>query len=251
MKKLTLILLLALLLSACSSTSEIDPFENFTAQEIYDQGHEELADGSFKDSSETFQALEAHFPYGEYTKQGQLEVIYSYYKADDSPAALAAADRYIRLYPRSEQLDYAYYMKGLIKFNESNGLLTSILPLDPSKRDVTAYKESYHYFSDLVRRYPNSPYAPDARQRMVYLRNQFAQSEYFMADYYYRRSAYLAAANRASDVVKHYDESTEMPQALIMVIKAYEKLGLQKLADDTKRILALNYPDKMSELNKE
>jgi len=243
MKAILPIIFLSFALTACSSNPEKDPFEDFTAEQIYAQAHEELTEGEYKTSSETFQALEAHFPFGEYTRQGQLEIIYSYYKTDDAPAALAAADKYTRLYPRSTHLDYAYYLKGLIKFNENNGLLTAYLPMDPSLRDVTNYKVSFQYFSDFVRRYPDSLYAPDSRQRLVYLRNQLANAEYAMADYYYQRAAYLAAANRASDIIKHYDQATVMPAALALLVKSYEKLGLQTLVDDARRVLALNYPE--------
>jgi len=248
---LPFIALLMLSLTACSNNPKEDPYENSTAQQIYQEAHAKLEEDEYKKSAEVFEALEAHYPFGDYTKQGQLEIVYSYYKADESPAALAAAERYIRLHPRSEQLDYAYYLKGLIKFNENKGLLSGFLPLDPSKRDLTADRASYHFFEEFVRRYSNSPYAADARQRMAYLRNEFAQAQYHQADYYYRRGAYLAAANRASDIVKNFEGATIMPDALVLVVKAYHKLGLEDLAADAERVLALNYPEKDAALLEE
>jgi len=231
-----------LLLSACSSNPKPDPYADSSAEAIYAEANENLKKEHYENSVKSYEALEAHFPFGRYTEQGQLEIIYAYYQADEHPAAIAAADRFIRLHPRSAHLDYAYYIKGVVKFNETVTFLEKYLPLDPNTRDLDAEKESYHYFAEFLRRFPDSSYASDARQRMIYIRNSVAESNYHAGVYYYNRGAYLSAANRSNDIIKHYQGAPVMFEALVLLRQSYEKLGFNDLTEEINRIIILNYP---------
>jgi len=190
-----------------------------------------------------FQQLEANFPFGRYAAQSQLELIYAYYRNGEPEAARAAADRFIRLYPDNPNLDYAYYMKGMSFYSEDSRILGRYLPTDPSKRDPGKARESFTDFSQLLSRFPNSPYAPDARARMIYLRNLLAQSEIHVAEFYIKRQAYLSALNRARYVVENYQGAPAVPRALEIMTEMYLRLGLNDLADSSLAILKANYPD--------
>lgn len=242
--KMCLVGVLALLLLACSSTGKkYDPYEGKSAQQIYHSGHLAMQHGDYETAINEFQALESHFPFGDYTRQGQLDLIYAHYKFEEQSAAVLAADRFIRLHPRFPDLDYVYFMKGVAKFNENAGLLERLAPVEPTKRDISNEYQAFINFAKFLRRFPDSRYAPDARRRMIYLRNSLAKHELFIANYYMARGAYLSAAARALVVVKQFDESTAMPKALRVLASAYTKLGLTELANDTQAVLALNYTD--------
>ena len=242
---ITLISILATLLIGCGlNGKKIDPYEGLAAKEIYDTGVSALQRGDYDTAIKAFQGLDAHYPFGDYTIQGQLNIIYAYYGYTEYPLAVDAADRFIRLHPKNPNLDYAYYMRGLIKFEENTGLLEKIFPMEPSKRDTSGEVASFDYFGQLVRLYPDSIYAKDARQRMIYLRNNMAKHHLEAADYYYRRGAYLASANRARTVVEDFDGVSVMPDALKQMARAYDALGLTDLAKDARRVLAENYPTK-------
>jgi outer membrane protein assembly factor BamD len=184
--------------------------------------------------------LEARYPFGKYAMQAQLDVAYAYYKQGEPDSAIAAAERFIRINPRNPHVDYAYYLKGLSNFNRSIDFMTRFLPTDISQRDAGAAYESFNDFAELIRRYPASQYSADARKRLIYLRNMIAQHEVHVADYYMRRGAYLAAANRCKQVVEKYPKTPAVEQALETMIKAYNKLELPKLAEDSKRVLEFN-----------
>ena len=162
---------------------------------------------------------------------------------DELPAAMAAADRFIRLHPRNPHIDYAYYMRGIIKFTENRSFVDRILPIDRGLRDLTAPRSAYNNFADLVRLYPDSPYSPDARQHMLFIRNVLAHNELTVAQWYMRREAYVAAANRAQFVVEHYPETPSVPEALRIMVRAYEELGLDDLAETSELLLLENYPN--------
>jgi len=246
MKKIGYILLasLSLVLVGCKTPSAIEKYDGLSDVEIYDDAHQLLKKEHFQSAAEAYEALEAHYPFGDYTQQGQLDIIYAYYRDEEYPAAVAAADRFIRLHPRSPYIDYAYYMKGLVKFNENVALVERIFPLDPNKRDVGSEREAYIYFEDLLRRFPNSEYAADARQRLVYIRNSLSLNEYYVGQYYFNRGAYLSAANRATFILEEYPGAPITPDALILLINSYKQLGLTDLAEDATRVLKLNYPER-------
>ncbi len=232
--------LLFLTLVGCAS---IDTIDQWSAKKHYDEAQSAFESGDYQMAIERFEDLEIRFPFSPYTQQGQLEIAYAYYKFDEPDSSIAAADRFIRLYPRHPNIDYAFYLKGLASFHQGMTSLDLILKLDPSKRDSRAARESFRYFSELLRRFPESKYAADASQRMTYLRNNLAQYEIHVADYYMRRKAYLAAANRGKYVVENYPKTPAMADALAVMVKAYRLLELNEQADDAQRVLRLNYPD--------
>ncbi|MDE2088768.1 MAG: outer membrane protein assembly factor BamD [Gammaproteobacteria bacterium] len=222
---------------------ETDKTKNWSASKLYSEAKKALGDGKYETAINYFEKLEGRYPFGVYAQQAQLDVAYAYYKDDEPDSAIAAADRFIKMYPTNPHVDYAYYLKGLADFNRGAGFLSRYLPRDPSRYDPTHERQSFNDFSQLVKKFPSSRYAPDARQRMVYLRNVLAMYQIHVADYYMERGAYLAAANRANDVVKHYENSTAVPKALAIMVQAYRKLGLNTLAADALRVLKLNFPN--------
>lgn len=236
----------AVLLSGCGITNPFKDEEptDYTAEQYYQQAKEQLDDGDYSDAIETYQELESTYPFGEYTEQAQLEIIYAYYKNNDSEAALAAADRFIRLHPTHPHVDYAYYLKGLINFTADKGFLERLTKGSSSPdRDPRSAQESYNAFQELVNRFPDSRYAADARRRMAYLHNSLAMHEIYVADYYMRREAYVAVVNRCKHVLEQYSQTAATEHALGLMMLAYQRMGLEDLAKDSRRVLAANYPD--------
>jgi len=236
----------AVLLSGCGITNPFKDEEptDYTAEQYYQQAKEQLDDGDYSDAIETYQELESTYPFGEYTEQAQLEIIYAYYKNNDSEAALAAADRFIRLHPTHSHVDYAYYLKGLINFTADRGFLERLTKGSSSPdRDPRSAHESYSTFQELVNRFPDSRYAADARRRMAYLHNSLAMHEIYVADYYMRREAYVAVVNRGKHVLEQYSQTAATEHALGLMMLAYQRMGLEGLAKDSQRVLAMNYPD--------
>ncbi len=234
-------------LSACASLQD-DPTKDWPAEKLYEEARQALDRGYYEMAIEHYGTLEARFPFGRYAQQAQIESAYAYYKSSQPDSAIAAADRFIKLNPRHEHVDYAYYLKGLANFERTKGYFDFIIASDPSENDPTPLLRAFDDFGYLVRNYPNSRYAEDARQRMVYLRNELAEHELDVADYYLRRGAWVAAANRARYVVEHYQGAELMPKALSTMIFTYRKLGLNDLADDATRVLELNFPEHAPEL---
>jgi outer membrane protein assembly factor BamD len=234
-----------LVLTACASENDpiTDAFKGQSAEQIFKDGERSLAKKSYKDAVKHFEALAALYPFSEYEEQGQLDLIYAYYMAQEYPSTEAAADRFIHLYPRSPHVDYAYYMKGIAAFNADRGVATRLVNLDLSERDLSSAKESFNDFSQLVQIYPDSTYGAAAQRRMVYLRNLLAAHELQVAQFYMGRKAYVAAVNRANYVVQHYQQSPSVIAALGVLVTAYRALGLTEQANQTLSILALNYPN--------
>jgi len=236
-----LILLLAASIAGCSIFGkEYDETEGWSAAKIYSSASSEMDSGSYQHAIELYEKLEARYPFGRYAMQAQLDVAYAYYRADQPEEALAAADRFIKLYPQNPFVDYAYYLKGIVNYNRSVGFLDRYIPTDPSQRDPGSALDAFVDFSELVKRFPDSKYAADARQRMLYLRNNLAQHEVNVARYYMKRGAYIAAANRCSYVIEHFQRTTSVQDALEILVDAYRALGEQKLAADTQRVLEVN-----------
>ena len=245
--RITGLLLLLSLLGATSGCSlipdQIDTTENWSASKFYSEAKKSLSEGDFEEAIKYYELLESRFPFGKYAQQAQVEIAYAYYKYDEPESALAAADRFIKLHPRHPHVDYLYYLKGLVNFNAGKDLISKYVPQDPTQRDPGAARASFEDFSILVRKYPNSKYSTDARQRMLFLRNNLAEYEIHVANYYMRRDAYIAAANRAKYVVENYQKTTAIPKALSIMARAYKLMGLQDLSDDTVRVLKLNFPN--------
>lgn len=214
-----------------------------TEQKVYRDAQRYLRSGNYQQATAQLEMLEARFPFGRYAEQAQLELIYARYMAFDLDAADAAADRFIRLHPQHSNIDYAYYIKALSSFNKNDGIMDRLFETDTSKRDMAPARQSYADFGLLLARYPNSQYAPDTTQRMIHLRNVLARSEIAVADYYLRRAAYIAAANRARYVLETYPQAEATPDALLVLIEANYKLGLKDEANNALRVLALNYPN--------
>jgi len=238
---LLMALTLAALLGGCGILSkEYDETEGWTASEIYNKAARELDSANYKRAIELYQKLETRYPFGRYAMQGQLDVAYAHYRAEQPEAALAAADRFIKLYPQNPYVDYAYYLKGVVNYNRSVGFLDRFVPIDTSQRDPGSALDAFEDFAELVRRFPDSRYAEDARQRMLYLRSNLAKNEVHVARYYMERGAYIAAANRAQYVVERYQRTSAVEDALEILVDAYERLGKDQLAADAQRVLTMN-----------
>ncbi len=220
---------------------------NTTEQILYSTAQRSLRSGNYDRAIDVLERLEARFPFGRYAEQAQLELVYARYQSSDHDTARSAADRFIRLHPQHSNIDYAFYLKGLAAYNKNRSLLDRVFSSDISQRDMTAARQAYADLAQLLQNYPHSQYAPDARQRMVYLRNLLAASELHIADYYMRRGAYVAAANRARYVLENYPTADEpLAEALILLVEANYKLGLTDAANDALRVLAINYPHHQS-----
>ena len=213
-----------------------------TEQQVYNHAQSALRGANYDEAIKQLTDLDSRFPFGRYADQAQLDVIYAHFMAFEPEEARAAAERFIRLHPEHPRVDYAYYLKGLAAFNKDRGVLDRFLPIPVSRRDPGAARDSFADFNQLVRDHPDSPYAPDARQRMIFLRNLLADSEVEIAHYYIRRGALVAAANRGRYVVENYAQAPAAVDALAVMVEAYARLGQSDLANDALRVLALNYP---------
>jgi len=244
-----LFLLLTLLVVGCASTPEEDFTRNWSAAEFYNAAKESLKAGEFQQAIKHFETLEARFPFGRYAQQAQLEIIYAYYRYDEPDSAIAAADRFIKINPLHPYVDYAMYMKGLANFNRGVRFLDRWLEDSYYKRDQQAARDAYRDFEALIDKFPDSRYASDARKRLVYLLNTLAAHEVHVAQYYFERNAYVAAANRARHVIENYQQTPAVAEALVLMIRAYTALELHNLADDARRVLARNFPDRLNEVD--
>jgi outer membrane protein assembly factor BamD len=236
------VLSLVLLVSGCSTTKEeTDEYADWTAEQFYTQAKEALTEKRYDKAVQLYEKLEARFPFGKYATQGQLDIAYAHYKNDEPESALAAADRFIKLNPTHPNVDYAYYLKGLVNYNRGITFLDRFIPVDSSQRDPGAALDAQKDFEELLNRFPDSQYADDTKQRIVALRNNLAMHEMHVADFYMRRGAYLAAADRAVAVIRHYQRTQAVPLALQVLEQAYRKLAMNDLADDAARVYAYNY----------
>ena len=234
----------AILISGCSSLNNTqDETAGWSAAKLYAEAKDAQSDGTYDKAAKYLEKLESRFPYGRYALQAQLELGYVYWKGNEPGSALAACDRFIKLHPNHPAVDYVYYLKGLINFNEDLGLLGYISSQDPTERDPKAARESFDSFKELVTRFPNSKYAPDARLRLNYLVNAMASQEVNVANYYYKRGAYIAALNRAQFAIKTYPQTPAVEEAMFVVLSAYDKLEMNELRDDAERIMRKNYPE--------
>jgi len=242
---LTVLAVAALLqLSACSIFDDKkDDTAGWSAQRLYSEAKDQMSSGNFTKAIEYLEKLEARYPYGRYAQQAQIEIAYAYYKDNERASAIAAADRFIKLYPNHPNVDYAYYLKGLVNFNENQGLMNALSRPDMTERDPKATREAFFAFKEVVVRFPDSKYAEDSAARMRFLVNSLAAHEVHVARYYMKRGAYVAAANRAQYAIKHYPRAPATEEAVIVLVKAYEALGMPKLAADTNRVMTTNFPD--------
>lgn len=242
--RLSVILLVVTLAGCGIFGKEFDTTEGWSANKLYAEAASELDSSNYARAIEMYQKLESRYPFGRYAMQAQLDVAYAHYRAEEPEEAIAAADRFIKLYPQNPFVDYAYYLKGIVNYNRSVGFLDRYIPMDASQRDPGSALDAFVDFSALVERFPESKYAEDARQRMLYLRNNLAKHEVNVARYYMRRGAYLAAANRANYVIERFQRTSAVEGALEVLIDAYNALGKKQLATDAKRVLDLNRESK-------
>lgn len=256
MKKILAILAMTTLLggflTACSTTT--DPSEAYkgeSPQEIYQRGKTALQDKSYNEAVKRFEALDVQYPFGSNTESAQLYLIYAYYMKEDYTLSVSAADRFIRLHPTNPHVDYAYYMRGVSDFYQNMGVLEKIFSIDLATRDLTQIQKSYNDFNELVTNFPNSRYVPAAHRYMIYLRNMLAAHELNVAKYYYNRGAYVAAANRASGMVAHFQGAPAVVDGLVLMAKSYHKLGMTRMEQDTLAVLRYNYPNVAVDYNSE
>lgn len=217
-----------------------------SAEELYKEAKKSIDDSMYDESIKSFESLQSLYPYGRYAQQAQLEIAYAYYKKNEADAAISAAERFIKQYPNNTHVDYAYYLKGLAHFNGDNDMFSSVSGEDPTERDPKAAQDSFSALKDLVDRFPNSRYAPDAILRMQYLVNSLAKYEIHVARYYSRRGAHVAAVNRAKEVLSLYPNTASTQDALVIMVKSYNAMGLYNLRDDAQRVLDKNFPQAAS-----
>lgn len=235
---------LALSLSGCGLLPEkIDETKDWSASKLYSEARDELAVGNYEKAISHFEKLESRYPFGTYAQQAQMEIAYAHYRQGDQAQSLAAIERFIKLHPNHTHVDYMYYLRGLVNFNDKVSFLDFLSKQDPSERDPKAARDAFDSFKQLAERFPDSVYTKDAIDRLKYLVNAMAHYEVHVANYYYRRGAYLAAANRAQVAVKEYREAPAVEEALYIMVKSYDALGLPELRDDANRVLKANFPN--------
>ncbi len=246
--RISLILSIALL-SNCSwmgfndEETEESEESGYTERGFYDKIQSNLKSRNWQVAISNLQLLESQFPFGKYAEQSQLELIYAQYMSSDYDSTIASAERFIRLHPQHPNVDYAIYVKGLSEINQSGRLFDGLFDLDTSTRDVGTAREAFATLGQLIAKYPNSPYAPDARQRLINLRNLLARSEINVANYYFTRGALVAAANRGQFVVENFQQSPAVADGLAVMAQAYHMMGKKELADNAVNVLATNFPD--------
>lgn len=231
--------LMALLLGACASQKP----KVMSEKQYYEQAQKSLRAGNFTQATEDLETLESHFPVGAYTVQAQLELVYANYRHMDYAGAGAAADRFLRLHPAHPQADYAWYLKGLADFESTRDFFTRYLPVQTHARDLSSLQDAFASFRELTTRYPDSRFSPDARARMIWIRNQFAEAEMHVARLYARKKAWLSCLNRTRYVLENFPGAPQVPDALVLQAHAYSRLGLADLAQQQRELLKASYPD--------
>lgn len=243
--KHSLAFIAVLLLAGCAifgDPTEFDETKGWSVDRLYNEAEALMRSRDYEKAIDYFQKLESRYPHGRYATQAQMEIIYSYYKQGDPISTITAADRFIKLHPNHPNIDYAYYMKGLATFNQ-RGIIEKLTEQQISDRDPKSLRESFLSLKELVTRYPNSRYLKDANLRMTYLVNTLAAHEMHVARYYMKRKAYVAALNRGKYVLENYPNSTSVEEALVIMVSAYDLLGMEDLREDTMRVLQTNYPN--------
>ena len=227
------------MLFSCAGIDK-DETADYSAKELYEEAQSAIDSAEFQTAVKHLESLEARFPFDPYAKQAQLDIAYAYYKFDELDQATSAVERFARLHPRDPHMDYVYYLKGLINFNRGQGLLDAWFPREPSRHDPAVLEQAFNDFATLVRRFPNSTYAGDANQRMIYLRNQLAEKEILIARFYIKRKSWLSSAKRAKAVIERFPNTIWTKDALDIMLLSYQKLELTELAADTQRIIDYN-----------
>ncbi len=231
------------LLQGCSwGGKELDETQGWSAARLYQEAKEQSDSGNYSLAIKYFERLEARYPYGRLAQQAQLDAAYAYYRDGEPASAIAACDRFIKLHPNHSNVDYAHYLKGLVNFNENQGLFGWLTKEDPAERDPKAARDAFDAFKELATRFPDSKYTPDATARMKFIVNSLATHEIHVARWYMRRGAYVAAANRAQYALKTYPESPALEEALAIMAGAYDAMNILDLRDDAVRVLEKSFP---------
>lgn len=234
----------ALSLTACGLLPEQkDETVGWSAAKLYSEAKDELNAGGYDKAIKYFEKLESRYPFGTYAQQAQMDIAYAYYRQNEQAQGLAAVDRFIKLHPNHPNVDYMYYLRGLINFNDRTSIFDTFTDQDNTERDPKAMRDAFDSFKLLAERFPDSKYAPDAIARMKYLVNAMSQYDVHVANYYFRRGAYVSAANRAQAAIKQYPDSPANEEALFILMRSYEALGQTKLKEDTERIIQATYPN--------
>lgn len=241
-KKIFALILLSASLSCCSTT-KTDIYEDMTEAQIFQRGKENLVKKKYSIAVKDFETLQSRYPYGDYAEKAQLSLIYTYFRRNEYPLAIASVNHFLELHPKHESADYAMYMRGLCLYDQYYSAIYRYFPISRSERDTGPAEKAFKSFKALLEAFPNSQYALDAKQRMVQLRDQLSAHELHVAQFYMKRKAYLAAANRAGNIPVEYNGSASVPRALVIMEEAYNKLGMSKLAKEAKETLAKNFPD--------
>ena len=236
-----LLVSLGALVSGCSTTTK-DETAGWSPNKIYSEAKDEMDSGGYDKAVPLFEKLEGRAAGTPLAQQAQLDKAYAQYKGGEQAQAIATLDRFMKLHPASPAMDYALYLKGLVNFNDDLGLFSFLTRQDLSDRDQKAAKDSFESFKELATRFPDSRYTPDARQRMTYIVNSLAAYEVHVARYYYTRGAYVAAINRSEVALRDYRDVPALEEALYIMVKSYDALGMTQLRDDTKRVMEKSYP---------
>ena len=240
----TLILItLSIFLFACGKSAKEDITLGWSVEQLYNSARGEMADGNYQTAIEQYEILESRYPFGKYATQAQIDVGYAYYKYDELEPALAAVDRFIKLNPRHEAVDYAYYLKGIINFNRGKSFMDKINDRNMADYDRSIILAASNNFQILLRRFPDSKYAADSQKRLIFLYDKLATADLQVAQYYASRDAWIAAANRTKAILQTYPGTSAIKPALEIQLIAYQNLGLYELATDTQRIIDLNFGD--------
>ncbi|MEQ6290623.1 outer membrane protein assembly factor BamD [Vogesella sp. GCM10023246] len=242
MKKRFVSLLAALLLAGCATVDTQDETRGWSVDRIYSEARDELNGGNYTRAIKLYETLQARYPYGKHAQQALMEQAYTHYKDGEPELAVAAANRFIRLYPTHPSVDYMYYLKGLVYYNDDTSFLSRMTGQDMSERDPKAVRDSYSAFRELIVRFPQSQYADDATEKMQRLVVALGGNEMHVARYYMKRGAWMAAISRAQTVLKEYGNTGYNDEALAIMTVAYDKLGMKDLSQDSLRVLKLNYP---------
>ena len=237
-------LFLATLFAGCGLLPEQkDETAGWSANKLYAEAKDAMNEASYEKAIKYFEKLESRYPYGRFAQQAQIDIAYAYWKDNEPASAVAACDRFIKLHPNHPNVDYVFYLRGLVNFNEDLGLLGQISQQDMTERDPKGARESFEAFRELVTRFPDSKYTPDAILRMKYLVNALASLEVHVARYYMKRNAYIAAINRSQFALKNYPDAPATEEALFIMVKAYDLMGMNDLRDDSERVMRKNYPN--------
>ena len=234
------------LLTSCKhwwggSDEDDNPFQGVSAQQLYTESKKAIAKGEYTSAIKRLEALDTMYPFNDYAEQAQLDLIYAYYKKEDYPSTAATAERFIHLYPRAKRVDYAYYMKALANFQQTRGALASLFPMDDSWRDPGTQSQAYSDFATLVQKFPDSKYKANSLQRMIYLRNMFAQRELNTATYYYEHKKFVAAVERAGYLIQTYPQAPSAKKALSIMYYGNLAMGLNQAANDALVVYQATY----------